>query len=245
MGRIKLFVDRLPPREELLELPPEAIGMIVLQHLSESIPEDWNDNQVDTLFSYTRFHDYASPEQFDEVQKRLVEGWQWLESERIIAHYPERPRVFITRRGKDLSESEDLLGFMNATLLSPASLDSVLAWKSRPLFASSRFDEAVRTAFIEVEIRVRNAAKLPMTLVGQDLMAKAFNEYDGPLRDETLPPAERLGMKFLFMGASLFIRNPLSHREVGLSDPHEASELIFFANHLLRIVGQRTRVART
>ena len=69
------------------------------------------------------------------------------------------------------------------------------------------------------------------TDLGTDLIRKAFNETDGPLRDEKLVVSERQAISHLFAGAIGIFKNPQSHRPVALSDPLEAVEMILLANN--------------
>ena len=87
----------------------------------------------------------------------------------------------------------------------------------------------------EVEIAVRDAAGLPETVVGTDLMNRAFGE-GGPLVDASAPNAERQGLQSLYRAAMSVFKNPASHRRVSLADPTEAAEVVLFADLLLRML---------
>ena len=86
-------------------------------------------------------------------------------------------------------------------------------------FASGNYDTAVRDAFVQVEIAVREQAKLAATLVGVKLMREAFDPNTGKLTDMTLPVSERERIADLFAGAIGTFKNPLSHRKVGNTNP--------------------------
>jgi uncharacterized protein (TIGR02391 family) len=103
-------------------------------------------------------------------------------------------------------------------------------------FASGNYDTSVRDAFIQVEIAVRETAKLPATLVGVKLMREAFNPNTGKLTDMALSMAERERMADLFAGAIGTFKNPLSHRAVGNTDPAPVIEELLFASRLLRFL---------
>jgi len=110
------------------------------------------------------------------------------------------------------------------------------------LYLRGDFDVAVFQAFKEVEVSVREAAKLPDTLLGVKLMRTAFDKDGGPLSDKTTPEAERDALSHMFAGAIVFYKNPNSHRNVTI-EPGEAREMIILASHLLGIVDGRNQAS--
>src|SRR6185437_15783148 len=96
-----------------------------------------------------------------------------------------------------------------------------------------------------VEVAVRTAARLGAEVIGVKLMRTAFAPDTGPLTDMNTEASERQGRMDLFAGAIGSYKNPHSHRDVNLDDPYEALEIIFLANHLLRIVDARANARRT
>jgi uncharacterized protein (TIGR02391 family) len=112
-------------------------------------------------------------------------------------------------------------------------------------FMRGEFDGAAFQAMKGVEVAVRTAAGLGAELIGVKLMRKAFAPEDGPLTDMTAEGGERQGRVDLFAGTIGSYKNPHSHRDVNLDDPYEALEIIFLANHLLRIVDARAKARGT
>jgi uncharacterized protein (TIGR02391 family) len=106
-------------------------------------------------------------------------------------------------------------------------------------FMRGEFDVAVFQAMKAVEVAVREASGLPDSEVGVHLMRKAFDPKGGPLTNMASEDGEREALSALFAGAIGCYKNPHSHRDVQLTDPIEAVEIILLANHLLRIVDVR------
>jgi hypothetical protein len=91
-------------------------------------------------------------------------------------------------------------------------------------------------AFKEVEVAVRQTARLTDRDIGVDLVRKAFEKRTGPLREINGTDSERDAMAHLFSGAIGMFKNPRSDRWATLTDPDEATEMVMFANDPLRIV---------
>jgi Protein of unknown function (Hypoth_ymh) len=77
-----------------------------------------------------------------------------------------------------------------------------------------------------------------VSVLGIDLMRKAFNPQNGPLSDPNAHLAEREALSHLFASAIGSYKKPHSHRNVTL-EAGEAAEMIILASHLLNIVDAR------
>jgi len=226
-----------PPLEITLQLEQEELAIPLLKCLIQS-QESASDNlNLHNFVISGDLHKYAG-EEYRTLAAIVTESWIWLENELMLAPTPgkERQWLYVTERGKKLVSESNIARYRAAKIIPPNSLDPILATKVMPLFIRGDYDIAVFQAFKEVEIRVRKAASLPGGLLGVNLMRTAFHPDTGVLTDTGRQAAERQATSDLFVGAIGLFKNPSSHRDVDWEDPIECAELIYLANHLLRIV---------
>jgi uncharacterized protein (TIGR02391 family) len=225
--------EKLPPTEVLLRLEPEELAIPLLNCLIGLE----RGGQINTLLLHNFMNTLAHQGSSVEELQAVTEAWVWLEQQLMIAPAPGKSGiVYVTSRGKQLADKPEMVKYIRSNLIIPDLLDPQLKQKVMPLFIRGDYDTAVFQAFKEVEVRVRNAASLPPESIGTELMRTAFNPDNGMLADKNRPRAEREAMSHLFAGAIGLFKNPSSHREVDWNNPGECMELIYLANHLLRIV---------
>lgn len=143
-----------------------------------------------------------------------------------------------TKKGVQLKEEQFQRLVGKWTLVPSLLFHRLVIKKAYPALRREDFDTAVFSAFKAVEVRVRQLSRLPLDLVGIQLMRKAFDIDGGPLADPKAPRAEREALSHLFSGAIGCYKNPHSHRDVDLSF-NEAFEMLLIASHLLQILDRR------
>lgn len=232
-----LLEQFFPPLETALQLEPEELSIPLLKCLIQSQESASDDLNLHNFVISGDLHKYAG-EGYKTLAAIITESWIWLENELMLAPTPgkERQWLYVTERGKKLASESNITRYRAAQIIPSNSLDPTLATKVMPLFIRGDYDTAVFQAFKEVEIRVRNAASLPPEGYGTDLMRKVFHPETGVLTDTGRPMSERQATSDLFAGAIGLFKNPASHRDVNWEDPGECAELIYLANHLLRMV---------
>jgi uncharacterized protein (TIGR02391 family) len=121
---------------------------------------------------------------------------------------------------------------------SPLRLHRLVVAASGGQFANGHRDDAVFNAFKAVENRVKMLSG--KSEIGKRLMTYVFNE-NAPTLDITTPNAdveqkadEREGFKFLFMGATLGLRNTRGHGGHLNTPQDEAAEMLALASLLMR-----------
>jgi len=231
-----------PPVATVLELEPEELSVPLLQYLVNQETSVSGDLNLHNFVISTDLRNYSG-DKYAEIAEAMTEAWIWLERELMLAPTPgkERNWLYVTRRGKELATAGDIGKYKRGNIIPPNTLDPILASKVVHLFIRGDYDTAVFQAFKELEIRVRSASSLPQELIGTDLMRSAFHTDTGKLTDMTRPKAEREATSHLFAGAIGLFKNPSSHRDVNWDEPIGCSELIYLANHLLRMVDKHAR----
>lgn len=172
------------------------------------------------------------------VLKCWAEGLNWLISHNLVARNTpgqhSAQAIYVTRLGYRVLEE----GF--ETVLASERLDVELhpRLKSvRTQFLIGEYELAAFAAMREVEIRVRELIGASNSLLGVTLMRQAFGD-DGMLSDMSLDRGERHGIRELFSGAIATFKNPSSHRQVNYDNPTEASEVVLFADLLMRLLNR-------
>jgi len=92
-------------------------------------------------------------------------------------------------------------------------VDEELAERCNDAIQEGRWDDAIRSAMIVLESRVRTSTGEALDVVGEKLVAKAF-ALDSQL-NFGLTGAEKEGLLNLFRSAFLLFRNPAAHRFAG------------------------------
>ncbi|GKS60289.1 hypothetical protein YTPLAS18_38160 [Nitrospira sp.] len=140
--------------------------------------------------------------------------------------------IFVTRLGHQTLTAG--LDTIRATERLDVALHDRLA-RVKSQFLLGEYELAAFAAMREVEIRVRELAGAEPSLIGVKLMRTAFGE-GGTLADPKLDPGERVGRMELFASAIGTFKNPPSHRQVNYNDPTKASEVVLFADLLMRLL---------
>lgn len=114
-----------------------------------------------------------------------------------------------------------------------ARLDEELLGRCGHLLHVGAVDEAVRSAFVLLEQRLRKLVR-EKGMTGAQLANYAFNSKDGPLAKHLgRTRSEREGLRELYSGAFKLFRNPTAHGTVGY-DAADGKAIIGLVNLMLR-----------
>jgi uncharacterized protein (TIGR02391 family) len=234
--------------EILLALEPEELGAKLLFLVRKREGDDkmfHPQSMINELYgSYSGGPTYPRERQ-QEVELANMEAWAWLEAQGLIVPEPgtngQNGWRRLSRRARRMESQEELTGFATARRLPKELIHPRIADKVWMALVRGEFDSAALMAMRAVEISVREACGYPNSVLGVTLMRKAFDVRHGPLTDNdpNADGGEKDAIMHLFSGAIGYFKNPLSHREVGISESNAAIEIIMLASHLLRIVDER------
>ena len=143
--------------------------------------------------------------------------------------------VRLSRRARKFESEAEFANYAAARHLPKEALHRSISGPVWMSFMRGEFETAAFQAMKAVEVAVRDAARLGPGDYGVSLMRKAFDVRDGVLTDKAAERAERQALGDLFAGAIGSYKNPHSHRNVPLTDPGEAAEIVMLANHLLEL----------
>ncbi len=212
--------------DEIQSLPTDRLAILVLKHLFDT--KEWNS------------HNFLNSGRSERIPEPTLKCWSealnWLVSKNLVAHgipgNMDANSIFVTRLGNRVLET-GLETIRAAERLDAALHDRLKHVKSQ--FLLGEYELAAFAAMREVEIRVRELSGADSSLLGVKLMRNSFGE-GGRLADPDLDSGERVGIMELFAGAIGTFKNPPSHRQVDYADPTEASEVVLFADLLMRLL---------
>lgn len=131
--------------------------------------------------------------------------------------------------------TDDEMRQIRKSLEAQAGLDEGLMQRCDHLIHMGAFDEAVRSAFVLLEERMREAVN-GEGMTGVQLANHAFNPEKGPLAKHLGRTAsEREGLRELYSGAFKLFRNPTAHGVVGYSAA-EGKAIIGLVDLMLKIL---------
>lgn len=237
-----LLKQSIPTIDQALELSVEELAYAVLRHLQPAgrAPLHAGNRVNDLVNSFDpELHERKpQPERKDEFRVAIAEALSWLNANGLtaITYDANYTNLCVTRKGMELRTDEAFRNFQKTTTIKREALHPILQGEAWLAFVRGKFDHATFEAFKQVEVAVRSAGAFTDDDFGVPLMRAAFKKGDGPLSDTRLPENEQDAISHLFSGAMGALKNPGSHRFVGLTEATRAAELLMFASYLLRLV---------
>lgn len=216
-------------REETIQLPISALALLVLRDYDQTSGWNWQ--------NWMRESEQYGTARDPDINLALSEAWSWLIGRSLVVRDSSQSSpdsVKVSRLGRETLEFG--IARLAAGERLGVALHPRLAQRIEQQFLLGEFELAVFAAMKEVEVRVRELALESTSLIGVKLMQKAFAPETGALADPESDPGERVATMELFKGAIGVFKNPSSHRPVNYDDPTLASEVILFADLLLRLL---------
>jgi uncharacterized protein (TIGR02391 family) len=225
---------RLQP-DVFVELPVERRGVELLRAITASEGRGFFSNRRNILIQLQTHHWEG---QTAAAERAFSEAFDWLQLHGLVSREPSQDGpdwFFVTDRGWDVAENDQALPQIAAAERLAVDLHPRIAERVRAQFLLGEAETAAFIAMREVEIRVRELSGAAEGDIGVSLMQQAFGET-GPLADPQQEGGEQQATMALFWGAIGVFKNPSSHREVDYEGLTLASEVILFADLLLRLL---------
>lgn len=233
----------------LKTLPPEEFGALVLREIVRRETQNghrWLTSANEGLHRQNFFNP-ADPEslvcvlqgaELHEAGQLLMEGWNWLECNGLIAAWHGNPAyVNVTRKGAAFLATLDTASLKRHTLLQAGIFHAELDGPIRSAFLRGEFRNAIEQAYSHLESRLRSCASNP-SLTAVPLARDLFNPSSGALADAALQRGEAQALSDLFAGAMGWFRNLAAHRKIAASEV-DAIEALALASYLLRYLDDR------
>jgi hypothetical protein len=185
----------IPDPEVLLSLEVEEFAGVLLMHFNSRGDGGANLHHYNFFNEFRNNPVYGNPVREREVNRAIMEAWDWLLHEGFLAKQRDDSSMagtFVTRRGQRIKSREDFDAYRKANLLPKGRLHPLIANRVYPAFLRGEYDTAIFQAFREVEVAVRAAGNYPKDWVGEKLMRAALaTSPPGPLCDPQLPAGEQ------------------------------------------------------
>lgn len=237
MSSLKAF---LPDASVVLSMHVSDLAGYVLEAIVSSYQADRSVLHIRN-FCNAQATAYAPHREFNRpIGLKCAEAFAWLVHNGMLCQDFEQDQGWhvLTALGTRVAQRARFAEYVASSELPESFLHPLIATIARPLFLQGRFDTAVFEAFRELEVEMRDAAKLGSDLVGRKLAQQAFAQGTGPLADPNAESGEKTALMELMSGALGSFKNPTSHRRVGL-DAASARDLLILASRLLTIVDER------
>lgn len=119
--------------------------------------------------------------------------------------------------------------------LSFEDLHEKVVIKCKSYFDGGDYDTAILNGMKLIETGLREKGGFGNPDIGAKLVEKAFHAKNSPF-EMPEDQGERAGWEFLFKGMIQALKNPHSHRFVGISNKTEAFQLLSFISYLLNFI---------
>ena len=157
----------------------------------------------------------------NQIEGLLGEAWECVRRDGLIMPAPDQNGrngyMVLTKAGRAAVEDGGFESIKATRSLPKELLHPAIAKKALAAFRRGDYDEALREAFITVEVSVREAGGYPETEIGVDLMRAAFHAKTGKLTDYSLHEREREGYARFIEHVRITVR-AVAHDDAGAVD---------------------------